>query len=108
MHESNQYFSKASVANSRRGKHRKCQTLSGISCSISCEGISRTDLYSTIGIVDGHELGYDSSKGTRAPCSSFPDTQIIPFIDGLKSVKKISVLADVDFTLTKRCMEHLR
>jgi hypothetical protein len=23
-------------------------------------------------------------------------------------VKKISALADVDFTLTKRCMEHLR
>jgi len=34
--------------------------------------------------------------------------KIIPFIDGLKSVKKISALADVDFTLTKRCMEHLR
>jgi len=32
----------------------------------------------------------------------------VPFIDGVKSVKKISALADVDFTLTKRCMEHLR
>lgn len=47
-------------------------------------------------------------KVPGAPCSSFSDTQIIPFIDGLKSVKKISALADVDFTLTKRCMEHLR
>jgi len=34
--------------------------------------------------------------------------KIVPFIDGLQSVKKIAALADVDFTLTKRCMEHLR
>jgi nitrogen permease regulator 2-like protein len=33
--------------------------------------------------------------------------RIIPFIDGVRSVKKISRLADADLKLTKKCVKHL-
>lgn len=33
--------------------------------------------------------------------------KIMPFIDGLNSVKKISELADADYALTKQCIQHL-
>lgn len=33
--------------------------------------------------------------------------RIVPYIDGINSVKRISELADADYTLTKKCMEHL-
>ncbi|OLL27134.1 Nitrogen permease regulator 2 [Neolecta irregularis DAH-3] len=32
---------------------------------------------------------------------------VVPFIDGINSVKRISELADVELALTKKCMEHL-
>ncbi|KAF8458011.1 nitrogen permease regulator 2 [Terfezia claveryi] len=33
--------------------------------------------------------------------------KIIPFIDGINSVKRISELADADYNLTQKCIEHL-
>lgn len=33
--------------------------------------------------------------------------KILPFINGLNSVKKISELADADYLLTKQCIQHL-
>ena len=33
--------------------------------------------------------------------------RIIPFIDGVRSVKKISRMADADLKLTKKCVKHL-
>jgi hypothetical protein len=33
--------------------------------------------------------------------------RVIPFIDGVRSVKKISRLADADLKLTKKCIKHL-
>ncbi len=33
--------------------------------------------------------------------------KIIPYIDGINSVKRISELADADFPLTRKCIEHL-
>nr|BCA90178.1 nitrogen permease regulator [Ogataea thermomethanolica (nom. inval.)] len=33
--------------------------------------------------------------------------RILPFIDGINSVKKISILADSDYELTKQCIQHL-
>lgn len=33
--------------------------------------------------------------------------KILPFINGLNSVKKISELADADYLLTKKCIQHL-
>lgn len=33
--------------------------------------------------------------------------RIIPFIDGIRSVKRISKLADADLKLTKKCVKHL-
>ncbi|BFZ63330.1 Nitrogen permease regulator 2 [Saitoella coloradoensis] len=33
--------------------------------------------------------------------------KVIPFIDGMNSVRRISDIADVDYVLAKKCMEHL-
>lgn len=33
--------------------------------------------------------------------------QIVPFIDGIRHVRRIAQLADADIDLTKQCMEHL-
>lgn len=33
--------------------------------------------------------------------------RVMPFIDGVRSVKKIAVLADADLKLTKKCVKHL-
>ena len=33
--------------------------------------------------------------------------QVVPFIDGLNSVRRIAELADVDYQLVKKCIEHL-
>lgn len=33
--------------------------------------------------------------------------RIIPYIDGINSVSRISELADADYSLTKKCIEHL-
>lgn len=57
-------------------------------------------------------MGLNHAKGTSSTPAS-PDVtltneiQIVPFIDGINSVKRISELADADYTLTKKCIEHL-
>ncbi|PUU83140.1 nitrogen permease regulator 2 [Tuber borchii] len=33
--------------------------------------------------------------------------RIVPFIDGINSVRRISELADADYSLTRKCIEHL-
>ncbi|CAZ79958.1 unnamed protein product [Tuber melanosporum] len=33
--------------------------------------------------------------------------KIVPFIDGINSVRMISELADADYNLTRKCIEHL-
>ncbi|KAG7691406.1 hypothetical protein KL930_005294 [Ogataea haglerorum] len=33
--------------------------------------------------------------------------RILPFINGVNSIKKISILADADYELTKQCIQHL-
>jgi nitrogen permease regulator 2-like protein len=33
--------------------------------------------------------------------------KVVPFIDGINSVKRISELADADYNLTRKCIEHL-
>ncbi|CUS12060.1 unnamed protein product [Tuber aestivum] len=33
--------------------------------------------------------------------------KIVPFIDGINSVRRISELADADYNLTRKCIEHL-
>ncbi|KAI9853119.1 MAG: Nitrogen permease regulator 2 [Thelocarpon superellum] len=40
-------------------------------------------------------------------CGADDDGQIIPYIDGVNSVKRIAELADADFTLVRKCVEHL-
>lgn len=33
--------------------------------------------------------------------------QIVPFIDGINSVRRIAERAEADFILVKKCIEHL-
>ena len=33
--------------------------------------------------------------------------RVVPYINGVNSVKKIALLADADYSLTRRCMKHL-
>lgn len=94
----------------RREQHHQHQAIPHLCTTPNSQTIPCPSMHCAAGSADGCELGLDNAKGLLGPVyNELPLTwfQIVPHIDGINSAKRISELADADYRLTKRCIEHL-